>query len=211
VPIFRVSRAALIYGSDMEQADTFKALIEGALGGVTVDLIPMSKVNDADLSGYGGIIVTSDTGSGYTWGDANAVNRVVGSAKPVLGLGRGGAALFQVMGLSMNWGHGGVSSGETTMYVLQSGHAVFAGPVALSIPGSRLLKIYDTGVGAVEQHGPSLAAGVVQIGRDDNNTPYITLSQEKSHILWGYDGGPKEMSESGQGLFVNVVSYLMSQ
>ena len=211
VPVFRVSKLALVYGTDLARADAFKALIESRLNGVSVDIIPKSKVVDANFSGYGGIIVTGDTGSGPDWGDVNASNQIAGSGKPVLGLGRGGAALFQVLGLSINWGNSGVSSQEQTMYVLQAGHAIFGGPVALSVPGDQLLQIYNTPVAAVEGYGPRLAGGVAQIGRDDNNTPYITLSQEGVHILWGYEGGPDQMTESGQNLFANVVSYLMSQ
>ncbi len=201
---------AFVYDSDLAGANAFKSMIESELSTVSVTLVKKSAVASTNLSGYAGIIAGPDTGQFYSWNNAAAVNQIKGSGKPVLGIGEGGASLFEEMGLSINWGHASTSQ-ETTIYVLQTGHSVFKQPNALTIPGNRLLQIYQTPSRAIREYTGSISASVSKIARDDNDSSYFTLTQEGKHILWSYEGSPDKMSNNGKDLFANVVSYLITQ
>jgi hypothetical protein len=209
--IFIKPNVAFVYDADLATANAFKSMIESNLSNVLVTPIKKSAVASTNFSGYAGIIVGPDAGNGYSWNNAAAVNQIKNSGKPVLGMNRGGASLFQEMGLSINWGGSAVSTSETTLYVLQPSHAVFKQPKSISVPGNRLIQVYGSAVDTVEPYAPNLPGSVSRITRDNNNSNYMTLCQQGQHILWSYAGGPDKMTANGKALFVNVVSYLISQ
>jgi serine/threonine protein kinase len=209
--IFIKTNVAFVYDADLATANAFKSMVEGELSNVTVTPIKKSAVAGTDFGSYKGIIVGPDAGSGYSWNNAAAVNQIKNSGKPVLGMNRGGASLFQEMGLAINWGGSAVSGSETTIYVLQPNHTVFKQPNSIPVPGNRLVQIYSSNVEAVEPYSPNLPGSVAKIARDNSNSNYVTLSQQGKHILWSYAGGPGKMTANGKALFANVVSYLISQ
>jgi len=205
-PYQSVRAVAVVYKDTRAEADAIAQLIEEA-GLASVDTIPMDVLHKANLTSYGLIIVLSETGSGYSWGTPQAVAAVLESDRPVLGMGTGGASLFQQMGLSINWGHSWLSMGQNRLYVMDPEHPVFNTPNDIGIPRDRILEIYKES-NAVGEYAPVLDPEVVLLGREPQDKNHFDLVQEGPHLLWGFIGKTGDMSKVGRDLFINVVSAL---
>ncbi len=184
-------------------AESFKALLD--TNGCPTTLISMSQVAGADFSMYDLIIAASDTGYLYEWGDTASVDAIEASQKPVLGVGYGGACLFEKLNLSINWGNGWNGS-ERDMYVVDRDHAVFNEPYPIAVPTDGIIEVY-TSTGHIGEYGPRLSPDVVFLGRESADTEHYTLVQEGPHLLWGYTASPDNMKQTGKALFMNVVHH----
>jgi hypothetical protein len=201
---------AFIYDTDETGANSYESLLEDSDYSVT--LIPMSDVATTDFSVYSLIIVGADTGSGYEWGNAASVGAIQDSGKPIIGLHYGGASLFQELGLSINWGHGGFyGPGETGIYVVDPSHIVFNSPHSITVPGDQITQLYSSPSPLHHEYAPDLSPEVILLGRHPSptQTDYYPLVQEGQNILWGFAASPESMTQVGKDLFLNVVDFLI--
>jgi len=200
------SKVGYIYSGRSMESGAFKELLEE--NGFSVDLIEKEKLAGHNLSPYGLLIADPASGeSGYEWGPDEAVSAILESGRPVLGLGAGGARLFQEMDLSINWGNSAVGS-ASGVYVMDPSHIIFNGPNQIPIPKSRVVELYTQQVGAIVTYRPAVSEGVVFLGRGPLYEEHYTLCQQGQHVLWGYAGGPSVMTGDGKALFINLVVYL---
>ena len=198
---------AFIYKADSTAAHDFSAFL--ASRGLPTHLIPMNEAAATNFDPYDLIVVDSTTGNDYEWGDISAVTRIQTSFKPVLGLGFGGACLFQQMGLSINWGNGWLSAAKQ-IYCVDPSMSVFSVPNLISIPDDGILQLYNEPSDFIAEHAPDLSSQVRLIGRQSDNDGHYPIVSQGAYWLWGFTDSPAEMTETGRDLFVNIVSYMIA-
>ena len=208
VPVFQVKASisvAFIYSTDLTSAESYESLLTAQ--GMTVDLVPSSDAVTWDYSGYGLIIIGSETGSGYLWEPEAAVSVIDGTGKPILALGRGGSSFFSVLGLYIDWGQGWTGS-RNSIYVVDVNHQIFHSPNEITVPSDRIIGLYGS-TGHIGIYMPSPVAGVTPLGREATDlNHYPLIQQDDRYVLWGFTNSPEDMTQTGKDLFVNVVSWL---
>jgi hypothetical protein len=196
---------ALIHGPDESATESFLDLLRG--NGYAVQPVAVSEVAETDFSGFDLVVVTSDTGYDYSWGDSTGVEAIAGSGLPILGTGFGGASLFQQLGLSANWGNGWLGN-ETNLLVTQLEHPIFSGPNPVFLPGDGILTLYESSE-HIGEYAPVLDAAASLLGREPGDESHYPLVQEAGNVLWGFTEGPDMMTGTGRSLFLNVIVYLI--
>ena len=72
------------------------------------------------------------------------------------------------------------------------------------------MNIYDENSSYVVIYFPTPLMGTQLMGQDPDDPRYYTiLMQVDRFVLWGFDKGPKTMTNNGQRLFVNILDYLI--
>ncbi len=194
---------AFVHGPDLTAASSYQALLQA--GGYSVTLVPMSRVSTVNMSVFNLILVASDTGSSYTWGDAASVSVIRDAGKPIVGLGYGGACLFEQLSLSINWGNGWIGPlGQ--MYVVDLTHPVFNSPNLITVPVSRILQLYSSS-DHIGEYAGYISPAVRLLGREPDDPVHYPLVEEGHNVLWGYTASPADMSDDGKRLFLNVAAY----
>ena len=213
IPLFPLIKknVAFIYRSDANGAADYETAIEASLGTVAVTTISLSKVGTTDFTNYSAIIVGPDTGSGSSWGDSTAVNKVKNAGKPILGMGDGGYAFFGKMGLFIGYPNAAHGS-ESGYYVVSPSATIYKEPNAITVPGDRRLQLYTVARDSVRLLDKNRPGNVALVGLEIGNSQYAMVAvQMNEYILWGFNHGAKELTKTGSGLLGNLVSYLVSQ
>ena len=70
--------------------------------------------------------------------------------------------------------------------------------------------LFSGSVGYVGIHYPLSIAGVKAMGRTNSSSFYYPLiMQDNRYLLWGWDGGPSDMTTRGKQIFLNSVIILL--
>ena len=198
---------AFIYKADSTAAHDFATFLSSR--GFATRLIPLNDVALTNFDPYDLIVVDSNTGEDYEWGNISAVTRIQTSLKPVLGLGYGGACLFGQMGLSINWGNAWIGAANQ-IYCVDPSMSVFSVPNLISIPDDGIIQLYNEPSPFMAEWAPGLSNQVELIGRQADNGSHYPIVSQGAYWLWGFTTPPAEMTETGKDLFVNTVSYMVS-
>ena len=204
--IAEIGRACFIYNSDTQGASAYSDFLEA--NGYPTTLITLDNVVETDLSPCAVIIAGSDTAFGYNWGTPEAVAAIASSNKPILGLGYGGAGLFQELDLSINWGNSWLGQ-QNSIYVVDTGNEIFNEPFAIFVPRTRIIQLY-TQTADVGEYAPYLDSSVTLLGREAANADHYPFVKEGNNILWGFSASPEAMTLTGKKLFLNTVFSLAS-
>jgi hypothetical protein len=187
--------AALIQGDGLVSAD-YKALLEG--NGLAVTLIGASAVAATDFRNYRCILIAPDASPSEWTNDPTAARRIVGSGRPVVGLGQGGYAFFGTLGIILGAPHGHNGNGNS---VRMAGGS-----------SSPATQIYQEPVSLVAIKRESPDPNCIYLGRlpdDPSSYPIIGYSGLASEcLLWGFDPGPTAMTEDGRRIFLRLVKKL---
>ena len=206
-----------IYNTDTTTANDFATFLTS--WGYPTTLLSMSGVSSFDFSGYGLIIIGWDTSTTYSpeqWGDSNdsgsMIANVLGSEKPIIGLGEGGSLFFDMIGLT-NLGYGqswwGSNSG---IYVMDPSNPIFTSPIPIPIPNPPDLILYNNNYTDFGVYLPSPPTDITVLGMeitDTTETHYALVAQGTSYFHWGFSGvGPSAMTPVGRALFTNTIAYM---
>lgn len=198
--------AIYIYNTNAAAGNEFKALLEGY--DFTVDVVAMSAIMSTDFSKYRLAIVGADTGSGYDWGDSagSQAMHIKDAGISVVGLGMGGASFFSEIGeTAISWGKTWIGSATRDVYAVNLDHAIWQSPETVSVPGSRIVSLYDANSGFVAVYYPSEVSGVVAIGRQsDDADHYQIISSSSRYLLWGFESSAGGLTDAGRKAFVNA-------
>jgi len=207
---FLQRKVAYVFRSDNGTAAAFESAVEAELSNVAVTTISMNNLASADLSSYAAIIVSADSGSGSSWGDASSVSKLQSTGVPILGLGDGRYVFIGKVGLAIGYPKG-AHGPKNEFYVMDPNQSVYKQPNELSIPASRRLQVYSATNDAVLLHLETVPSNVTRIGQVVGDSEYyLVLTQADRYMLWGFNAGPGQMTTAGKELFANLVSYLLS-
>ena len=205
---------AYIYQSDSTKARSFKTLLQNY--GYSTTLIEVYDVESVNFDNYNLIIAGSESGYGGSWGYYGAVANIQNSNKSVLGLGFGGASLFEEMGLSINWSNGYIVSDTTSssskcksIFCMDTSLQIFKSPNPIPIPGNFQIQLYNYS-GLISEYGLQLPSGVLLVGREPFDPDYFTIvSENDKYWLWGFTNSPSSMTQTGKELLINIVQSLI--
>jgi len=191
---------AYIYNTDINTANQYKNLLQS--NGYIVDLVTQGSTLSKDFSSYKCIIVGPDTNGDH----ASHLN----SAGPrIIGLGEGGYDLFGELNLAIGWPHGAHGNG-TTIYVVDPSSSYWSSPNNISVPGNRVISLYNSASGNVVIYHPDPISGISGIGRQSEGAVHYQIISNGKYLLWGFDKGPSSMTRAGQDVFINVVKTLIA-
>ena len=97
---------------------------------------------------------------------------------------------------------------DTDVYVVDTASNVWTDPYPITIAGDRRVGVYTTTT-HVGIYIPVKPDDVTLIGREIGSaTHYPIVQQTDRYVLWGFDGSPEAMTETGKELFVNLAWYM---
>jgi hypothetical protein len=227
----KVQTVAYVMGDasagDLGTANVYKSMID-SYGDYTrhsaVLVLPYTAIGGAlgDLSIFDVIVVGYDTGTGVTdWGGGGALgasraDKIRTSGAAVLGIGTGGAAYFQVVGLDIGIG-ACVWDYNDELFVVDPAASIFNQPVSVDIPPDGTLVLYEAFVGPIRLGVNDPPIGVDRYGayqKDANQFPLVDQPANGagagnfSNFLWGFEGDPLDLTVVGHSVFANTVVFL---
>ncbi len=193
--------------SDLDQFELYQSLLNNA----GLDLMPLSAyaLTTTQLSDYRGFIIASDSAlAGQDWATATLRNALNAAGLPILGLGEGGYALFNDLGLNL-----GSTSAVTRMANMTRTQAFSPGAPVWSQPfvlmGGSPYTVFDHSPGLRLDLGTAPPVGVEFIGTDPGTPNLINVGRENTrYALWGFGNGPIDMTENGKRAFVNLAALM---
>jgi hypothetical protein len=198
-------RVAYVWLNDLTTATGYRDLLQAHSYSVT--FVPMADVATTQWNRFELVVIGPDTGDGPTWGDAGAVGALMQYTTPILGLGEGGYAFFgkanPTIGYPNGW-HGA----EALTYAVAPSHEVWHSPYGVRLDKERIVRVYNkTAHVGIQVLRPPL--GMLLIGREPaDQTHYNLLQNTSRYLLWGFQEGPRLMTEDGRHLFINVARHL---
>jgi serine protease AprX len=195
----RQFNAAFVYGTQLTQAQQFKSLLDGQ--GVSTDLVKYVDIETTNWSKYHTILIWADTG---TWAEPAKVTKVLSVGTPLVGIGEGGARLFDaiaVPNLFIGWGQSAIGSRDNGLVF---GGDIYTYPHNLGVlPGSNLT-LFTTTTSTTMLYDPNgVSQRMIQL---PGNPDYFPLASEAGRFYqWGYSGTPQTMTQTGRNLFTNMV------
>lgn len=203
-------RAVYLWNEDRDAAASYKGLLENY--GWSVDLMELKDVAQADLTPYSLIIVGPETGYQYDFDDKVAAGVLAQWNIPILGLGEGGAALFAELDLFINYGQTWFSN-NNNVFAVDPGMVFWNEPLNIAVDQRNpIVQLYPQPLQELGVYIPTPVKDVTAIAREENNqNHYPVVAQVRSgrkFALWGYNAGPRSMTEDGKKLLVNVSYYL---
>ncbi len=227
----KVQTIAYIMGdgasSDLESAGKFKAMID-SYGNYTQQsaaiILPYTVIGGMlnDLSIFDVIVVGHDTGNDAAdWGGggvmgATRADKIRTSGAAVLGIGTGGAAYFQAVGLDIGIGSCAWDVNDE-VYVVDPSARMFNNPVGVAIPPDKILVLYKAVVGPVRLGVNDPPNGVDRYGswqKDVRVFPFVDQPAAglgpgtQSNFLWGFEGDPDDLTVVGHSIFLNTVVFV---
>jgi len=194
---------AYLYLTDTQNRDQYKQLLESA--GYVVDTIPLPRVADTDLSTYSAVVVGSDTGSGYTWGNDACVASILKARRPTIGIQFGGESLFGELGLPIGANHAWTAT-VSSVRAADPTHPIFNTPQKITIPDSGEIPIgYSHSTWA--EYGPGSGAAEL-LASQGNDADHYPIARDLNCVEWGFEASPDQMSAEGRALFLNTLSYV---
>ena len=186
-----------IYNADATTAAAFNALISAR--GFAVDVITPTVAAAFDFSQARTIMVADDA-TGLPAGTVSAIST---AAKPVVGIGQGGASFFGQAGLGL--GANASSGSGASVRVVNGAHNVWWFPNLL--PGSGLITLFNLNVPYVAV--PAGGGSVITLGQladDTSRAPFVAQPNGgQCFVLWGWSAPPGTFANAGQMLFMNTL------
>lgn len=202
-------RIAYVYHSDSATAADYKSFLESQ--DYTVDLVSIIDVYVANFGAYDLVLIGPETGNPGTW-ETNAwgandsmATAIAGSGTDVLGLGHGGSLFLQALGMAIGWG-GSMVGDANDVKVVNPAEDYWHTPNDVSIPGNKVVKLYDNNSSFVAFYMPDPVMAVFPIASLSSDPNYYPLlGNGEQFWLWGFNNGPGDMSNKGQHIFLNLV------
>ena len=196
-------KVVYVHKGDLDTAEAYRQLIEA--NGVAVDQLDMAQLPTANLRPYSLVIVAPETGDLSEWGTDAMVRRIIEFKQPVLGLGKGGYAFFGKLKLNIGWGNGAHGTGDSVVRESFNDH-FWHYPYDFLVAEQRIWQLYAEPSPRVGIFLGNQPTGVQVFGYNNAQGQYADLIMENGrYLLWGFDKGPKSMTEDGRKLLVNAV------
>lgn len=202
-------RAAYVWADDLDTAMDYTGLLQR--NDWIVDAIQLQDVAGTDFSRYALIVVGPDTGLQTTFYDLPAANTLAQWPAPILGLGDGGAALFETYGLDIGYRHTWTSD-NNSVYPVAPGTGYWNHPSPIAVGAQMPVQLYPAPLRELGVYLPDPLKTVNPIAREENDPDHYPVISElggaREFVLWGYNAGPESMTDDGRALLVNVTHAL---
>ncbi len=193
------SYAAIIYNTDLTDANSFKTLLEA--NNFSVTLVPIASTITTNYSSMD-VIITSPA-SVFTTAQIDTINN---KKKPIVALGSGGYKALGLLSLAIGSPYG-MSGTENTMYVDNASLTVFNSPNKITVNTGDSLRLFSVAASASPAkmiYVPTPTASIEGLLRY-RPLYYSVLRQNGKYTFWGFSLSPASMTQAGKDFFVNVV------
>lgn len=217
-----------VTGGDWASANTYKALIEtygdyidqGAVAIIPYDLAAVI----ADWSVFDIVVIGADTGiDASSWaGGGGSADQLAGDidagGAAVLGIGRGGASFFEILGRDIGLKNCQANF-QNTVVVMNSTSPVYTWPNDLGASDGQTITIHSNTVARLLSANLSLVPAPPGVSFHARRTLVETLFplvQQQAGFgggtglgfLWGFEAAPSTLTPTGGAVFENTVNYL---
>jgi hypothetical protein len=203
-------RAAYIMQDGLDTALNYEALLEGR-GGWSVDILTFPDVCKTNFDPYSLILIGPETGSDYDFDDPDVAGCLAQWFKPFIGLGEGGAALFDDFDLFTSYGQTWFSS-NNNVYPVAPATAFWNEPFFIDTREAPLVQLYPKPLLELGVYIPQAMKTVLPIAREEKDLDHYPVVLEtrtgQEFVFWGYNAGPQAMTEDGEKLLLNLAYYL---
>lgn len=201
----------IAYVHTARTSETIIADYEGFLEseGFSVTPIVLEDVLATDFSRFDLTLIGDDTGYLGDWGNAPGQAAHIAAGSRVLGIGEGGYAFFGELEMRIGWPYGWHTTADSVIGDPSLGF--YQTPTDLTALLGAPLKLYEPARNEVGIHLPSPVAGVTALGAEPGSRVHHPLIAQGCHQLWGFDGYPQAMTETGRTLFINAVVFGLEQ
>ncbi|MEZ4737535.1 MAG: S8 family serine peptidase [Caldilineaceae bacterium] len=152
------------------------------------------------------IIVSADSGAGDQWQpEAGLFEAVRDAGLPVIGLGAGGHAFLGKLGLPI--GHPNGSSSTTT--TVQVGDLGASQPLyeGMTLPSDNLLALYTSAQNVIAPPLTEAPVDGARLAALPGGANLYPIAKAGRYFLWGMDGAPAAMTDTGKQLFLNLARF----
>jgi len=182
--------------------------VPGTLGnklleaGVELDIVGVNNIGDIGIRKPALIIIAANTKDLWATLSTSAVRRLFADL-PVLGMGSGGAKLFQALGATIGIGKVMHSPGNHDIQLelpnIFPGQSAGSHTVTIYKKASRsdVLGVYDNGSPAV--------AGFEGIARWTEHARHWPVARQGNLLLWGFDAPLANLSDNGRKLLASLI------
>lgn len=216
-----------VTGGDWTSANTYKSFIEsygdyidqGAVAIIPYDLASVIS----DWSVFDVVIIGADTGVDEpTWagggGDATTLATAIDAGRAaVLGIGRGGAAFFQILGRDIGLKNC-QSNFQSTAVVMNATSPVYTWPNDLGLSDAQTITIHSSAARLLSANLSLVPAppGVSFHARRSLVETLFPLVEQQAGsgggsglgFLWGFEASPTTLTAVGAAVFANTINYL---
>lgn len=208
--------AALIYGSDDSAATAYETALEARGFDVTLLFVGSTEAGNAStLQPYDLIVIDTLSGDATnppTWqGNSKTINAIEQSGNPILGVGQGGAAYFELAGGSQftssgSWYATGTKFDETSPI-----HPSLTGPRNVASSGGSVT-VATSSTGFLAVYLPQPGSSIELVGRqsgDPNHYP-VVLDNARDEAFWGFYATPTgQFTADAFDALANLANYLI--
>jgi len=204
---FTIPRAVAYIYAEHDIPENFTAY-QALLGESAIPLVgvPTHAITTTQWKKYALIIVGPDNVlPGEDWLTPVERTVITNSQLPIIGLYNGGSALFGNLGLTIGTNVTRTSSMTRTM-PFEPLYPVWSAPFPLS-PGLPYT-VYTATAGLSVDLG-SFQPSVTFIGLVPSTPRLNIVREDERFLLWGFAGGPDDMTPNGRRLFANVAALML--
>ena len=197
--------ATYVWDDDFDSGLSYQKLLEDH--GWRVNLLELSEVEYADFENISLLIAGSDTGYQGKFNNQIAAGRLAQTPMNFLGLGQGGAALFQEFGLTIRYINTWISNNNTVLAV-EPASSFWIEPHTFQFGEVPTAGLYPKPLIELGVYLPKPTSAITPIARELNDVDHYPLAAEirngQNYILWGYNLGPVYLTQDGRDLLVNL-------
>nr|MDO8111391.1 hypothetical protein [Candidatus Sigynarchaeota archaeon] len=199
-PYLAEAKIAFVYTSDIAGANSYQSFLRSY--GFETMLVQYEMIQSTDLSRFDLIFIGNDADNYTDWGNASTVDAIKISLANVIGLGNGGAAFFDEIGLSFGYSHGVNRIGNAT-YIKSTFPAHFQEPFAIP---TGVQQVYATNSSTFEANLAMPPASVTLFCVDTESAQDAIVAQDTERfVLWGFNSPPCNMTDLGKKMLINMV------
>ena len=209
-------QVAYVYHDDAAARAAFQRLIMSY--GFDFTAVPLSEVSTYDFSRASIIVVAPDTADGYSsFRSPEAAVILEATRKPIVGVGRGGAMLFDSINPALSYGNS--ANGDTDSVAVARMDGIWTNPyrvATLPLPpktassATRVKLFNQPSPFTALWHGamqPTTIAFANLIDTDQYHPLAASLTGVgQKTLLWGFHSDPRAMTSGGQRLFINALN-----
>ena len=172
--------------------------------GADVSFIKTDELNKLGSAKTDIIIIGMDTGKFWDEQSSSILSQLFENYK-VIGMGDGGARLFNKLELEIGFGHG-MHSNSTVLEVELP--EIIKSPFSVSTSDNNTIEVYQQGgydVSGIYDNGSPAIAGFEGIARWVTSPHHWPICRQGNFILWAFDAPAQNMTMTGKQLFVNLL------
>ena len=203
-------RLLFVYGTFTTDTQDFLNFLRDEGDFQVTEVIQGDLPVNVDFSQFVAILVSPET----EWNDSrnpdgdDQAAAILQANLPVLGLGRGGANLFNRLNLAIGMPDTDLPSGSEIV-VIEPGSPVWDTPNPIQIPGNNTLALYIDPSPVAAPASPQGSPNPQPVASLAGDASRIPLVRQDRFLLWGFSGRPGTMTDAGRDLLLNLLQSLL--